>query len=265
MKSIDYNDKRFKELKVVSLYVQNLNNKENKHKIIDYSVLLSYSKNISKKLMKQIYKTDIIFNVNMDNIIEEEFNNIIKNIVELWKICLKSNIDVTFKCKIENESKFELDKKYYTKLLEVIKICNIKDLYVQYQYIYDKVCEYLDKLFEINNYCDFKEDKCICQRKAKTLHDKMGCCYTFEYSRFSHMPIDKGLCKYLKDKRCTEKCITCKMFTCGYLRKKGVKFKPEEIYLLRTFFNKKQIQYLKNAFFKKEIEIINRLIELKSA
>lgn len=31
MKSIDYNDKRFKELKVVSLYVQNLNNKENKH------------------------------------------------------------------------------------------------------------------------------------------------------------------------------------------------------------------------------------------
>ena len=50
----------------------------------------------------------------------------------------------------------------------------------------------------------------------------MGCCYSFYYGK-GGMPIDTGVCKHLINNACNTKCIRCKMFTCRYLRKKGIK------------------------------------------
>ena len=52
------------------------------------------------------------------------------------------------------------------------------------------------------------------------------------------MPNNLTPCEHLKeDYTCGSKCIACKLFTCDYLEKKGIKFKIKDILLLNVFFN----------------------------
>ena len=59
------------------------------------------------------------------------------------------------------------------------------------------------------------------------------------------------------------KCITCKLFTCNYLKRKGIKFYIDD-FIISDLFNKKQQLVLKSNFFKTEEEIIDKLIKTKS-
>ena len=92
----------------------------------------------------------------------------------------------------------------------------------------------------------------------------MGCCYTFKYSP---NPFAKELltnvkqCHFLNCKKCSIKSISCKLFTCKSLQKKGIKFNSHKILLLDCFFNKKQHLILNKNFFKTKDEIINKLLE----
>ncbi len=132
----------------------------------------------------------------------------------------------------------------------------------RYEYIYISLCDYMDKIFSENNICDFKEDKCIRQREGKAPHETMGCCYTFEYSKFTRFPKDTGLCKYINENKCSVKNLTCKMFTCKYLKEKGYNYLIRKNPVIKLCFNKKQVKYLEEAFFKSMEEVINRLLEL---
>ena len=145
---------------------------------------------------------------------------------------------------------------------ELKKIKNLKNFMKQYTLIYENVCDYLDNQFREKNICDFKNDKCIANRENKTAHSIMGCCYSFEYcSLFSPQFIkNEHLCKYQQNRNCTTKCITCKLFTCKYLKEKGIKFDSHKLPLLECFFNKKQHSILTSNFFKTEEEIINNLV-----
>lgn len=144
-------------------------------------------------------------------------------------------------------------------------LLNIPDLRLKYEYIYDLVCEQLDKDFRKYNYCDFRNDKCICQRTSKKVaHDSMGCCYTFKNSKLTGFPVDTKLCKYLQNGSCSIQCISCKLFTCSYLKKNKIKFSPNDFFLIKVFFNRKQKSYIKNAFFTGRNEIIDNLLKMNT-
>ena len=131
--------------------------------------------------------------------------------------------------------------------------------YERYNYIYDTVCEYLDNYFYGKNLCDFKNNKCGEKRNTTST---TGCCHHFKHRAIG--PLSKlVLCEYLNDDyTCKAKCISCKLFTCDYLEKKGIKFKIKDILLLDTFFNPIQKYYIKYMVFTPKEKILNRLLKL---
>ena len=71
-------------------------------------------------------------------------------------------------------------------------------------------------------------------------------------------------CEYLDKNtyKCNAKCISCKLFTCDYLEKKGIKFKIKDMLLLDTFFNPLQKYCIKYKVFTPKEKIIKWLIIL---
>ncbi len=83
-------------------------------------------------------------------------------------------------------------------------------------------CDYLDKENEINNMCDFKENKCVKHRELG-IEKKTGCCPSF--------------CKYVDCKVCTVKNLSCKIFMCNFLEDRGYYFTPHTIPVLKRQLN----------------------------
>lgn len=224
------------------------NNKSN-YKITEKELIHFSRREISKKITKD---SSLFFEINFENIADVE--TVIKNIVEIFKMANLNHFHQYIFANSSNESKSQLLEKVF----DILKMESFKQIY---SYIYDSICDDLDKKIEQNNYCDFKNDKCIAQRTVKTAHKTMGCCYMHTYSKIMSMPISLGLCKYLQDKKCSKKCITCKFFTCKYLKKKGIVFRLEDYEIFKYFFNKKQKRIINESFFKTKEEIIDLLIK----
>ena len=68
------------------------------------------------------------------------------------------------------------------------------------------------------------------------------------------------LCEYLVNRRCSAKCITCKLFTCDYLEKNGIKFRMNDILLIKCFFNPIQMLIMKCSPFTLKEKILKRLL-----
>jgi len=152
---------------------------------------------------------------------------------------------------------------YNQDLYNAIKVILLSNRTEKYEFIYDSVCDYLDYNFVKNNFCDFKNDRCIANRKQCTKHDTMGCCYSFKYAGLLDIRLvkDVKLCKYMQNRKCATKNITCKLFTCKYLRGQKIFFDTRKILLLDCFFNKKQHEIIKSNFFRSREEILNKLQE----
>lgn len=168
---------------------------------------------------------------------------IIKQIKRIIKTCDKKNYKVKFN--FINKDNQKLVKE----LKSVEKAINIKNIKERYEYIYDIICKDLDK--KINaNYCEFKNDICIRDRLKLNNH-KNGCCECK----------GRGKCKYLIDSTCTMKsCMACKLFTCHYLRKKGIKHNIND-YILSNFFDSKEKYILENSFWTPKEIVIERLLK----
>ena len=152
-----------------------------------------------------------------------------------------------------NYDKKNIDDELNFKILS-IKAANIKDINKRYNYIYDEVCNYLDKKFNNENICDFNNNKCISVRNKSHCSESLnGCCYGKK----------RGLCKSFKDGRCTIKSISCKLFTCRYLRHNNIRFKTNDIPLLKYFFNIKQKFIIETSLFKDKEEILTLLMKYK--
>lgn len=147
--------------------------------------------------------------------------------------------------KIDEETLFKENQ--IRKAIEIIKI---KDLAERNSKIYDEVYEYLDKDFISNKYCDFKNNKCIAQRKYQIypINRKNGCCF---------MQI-RG-CPNLKEGNCTVQCLPCRLFACPYLTKRGIGYWANEIVLLKSFFNKEQRKHLVFDFYEPKMEILKKI------
>ncbi len=152
------------------------------------------------------------------------------------------------------------DKKIYIKNKPIddlenafIIAFNEKNKRKRYEFIYDYMYEYLDNNFCM--LCDFKGNKCIANRLNKSLHKENGCCYLKR----------KGVCKYLKNKKCINPNISCKLFMCDYIEKKILKFRsvPKNYVLFDFFLNRKQKNIIQRSYGKNKEEIIKKLINTK--
>ena len=154
---------------------------------------------------------------------------------------------------------YEENNKLYENIIYAIKAISKENYKKMYTYIYDKVCDYLDSEFYGKNLCDFKNNKCGEKINTKS---EIGCCRHYKNKMFGPLLISNKFvqCEYLKNHRCCIKCLPCKLFTCDYLEKKGIKFKIKEIFLLDTFFNPLQKLTLKTCVYMQEEKIIKRLL-----
>lgn len=142
---------------------------------------------------------------------------------------------------LEKNKDKEIDKKM--KVIE--SVLNIKDTQERYSYLYDLICEYLDNEFVNKNVCGFNCG--ICKRRQEMIDKNIkkdtyldGCCHGYK----------NGNCKYLiPGKGCSIKNIACKLYTCFYLKKQGISYNLNNIYLSRYFFNYRQKFHIENTFF----------------
>lgn len=122
------------------------------------------------------------------------------------------------------------------------------------------ICEYLDNRIIKPNICEFKEDKCIAKRYTNCT---MGCCHHYKNKYFGILYEKKLiLCEYQKEKNCIAKCITCKMYMCDTLKKKGYNFNTRNIITIKRYFNILQKLVIISSFFTPKEKIINKLLLL---
>lgn len=224
---------------------------------------LFVSSRLNKKILEHTKKKIFVI-IKLDN----EYKivkNTIENLILLNQFCSSLNLNICNKMEDMNILSYIVNNnsKYFYDIVSSFNalLCDTKK--ERYEYIYDIVCNYLDNEFTTKNICDFKNDQCYGNRQKGASHSSMGCCYSFTYTHFLDPRLikDVKLCKHLDCKTCTTQCMACKLFTCKYLKERGIYFKPDEILLLDCFFTKKQHLILKHNFFKKREDIINKLLE----
>lgn len=203
----------------------------------------------AEKLHKNFFtgSSRIVFVIDTD--IDED---VLIPLVQLFDIAKKRKIEVGVYDIIgfSNKVTFEL-KKALEALMQ-------SDLYERYEIVYDFICEELDKKFSDNSICQFEDNRCIANRKYNDKSKIMGCCYSFNYNgiKFS----DIKLCEHQKNQRCEVKCLGCKLFTCDYLKKHGIKFSLENMPLALAFFSKKQREILRTTFFTSKENVLTKVI-----
>ena len=173
----------------------------------------------------------------------------------------KENYDKKDKLIFDKTKKY-LEKTNDSEIEEKIKIINevldIKDKEKRYSYLYDLICDYLDNEFRTKDICGFNCGLCkrrrnMIERNIKKDTYENGCCYGY---------LNKEACQHLiPGKGCSVKNIACKTFTCFYLRKQGYRYKLNDIYLARYFFNPRQKFYMENTFFVDKEEIMKGIMK----
>lgn len=138
-------------------------------------------------------------------------------------------------------------------LKKAISIINIDSDKKRYEKIYDEIYSYLKKDFVANNYCDFKNNKCVAQRHFNfyPINRKNGCCFK-----------QVKTCPHLqKGGSCNVECMACRLFSCPYLSKRGIGYFGSEFILLKAFLNKKQRKHFVFDFYKSKSSVLKSVSE----
>lgn len=155
---------------------------------------------------------------------------------------------------VYNNKKYHgLDNKHPKEIDEILKIIDILNTHKRkekYNLIYNYACEYLDNEFINNNWCDFKKNMCISNRNKSKEYQVGSCC--------THNTHNKETCPYFDNniKRCSIRCLSCKLFVCPYLSRKGVKYRINEVPYLKYFLSFRQKIIAKISFFKPQEVIV---------
>lgn len=215
------------------------------------------------KLFSISKKGKFLLVIDFNNLDKKNYKQILKKLLFIKRIISKSKLKIG----IHEDSKillgyvinYDINSKQQSDFISAINAIFYKTRYERYNYIYDTVCDYLDSYFYGKNLCDFKDNKCGEKRNTSSL---TGCCHHFKHKSLG--PLSKlVLCEYLKeDYTCGAKCISCKLFTCDYLEKKGIKFRIKDILLLDAFFNPLQKYFIKYMVFTPKDKILKRLMML---
>lgn len=218
--------------------------------------------NIKKLSIPKIIKMkSFLLKIDFNNLNKKNYKKILKRLLFIKKIISKNKIGI-----LEDSKKllgyvinYDENNPQHNDFILAINAIFYNTRYERYNYIYDAVCNYLDSYFYGKNLCDFKDNKCGEKRNTSST---TGCCHHFKHKWLG--PLSKlVLCEHLKeDYTCGAKCISCKLFTCDYLKKKGVKFRIKDILLLDTFFNPLQKYFIKYMVFTPKEKILKRLMIL---
>lgn len=208
--------------------------------------------------------------INMKDKDKFDIIDLIKKLKKYRTYCLKENNALG----IVNENKQILANIFTSKLAnsgyisiieisELIKSLTYKNKAELESHIYDLLCDKLEKYISEYNYCLFCDNKCIAQRDELNDNDwpkneYNGCCYNIS---------KKVECKYLNCKSCEITCISCRLFTCKYLKDRGVDFDIRRNLQVKCFLNFFQVpELIWNFFTEKEkiLKKVNNLDKFKS-
>ncbi len=179
--------------------------------------------------------------------------NVIKviNVIKrLLKIVNKETYDIIANIYIANR---EVNRYYVEELSEIINSLTYNNLTDKYSYIYDLLCKKLERDIVKYNYCIFNNNKCIAQRNGakwpKNEYD--GCCFDVSSNK---------QCKYLNSKKsCDITCISCRLFTCRYLKDRGIDYDIRKNIFSKIFLNLLQTPEFVWDFYIPKEKILNRI------
>lgn len=219
---------------------------------------------IRKIKLNKIHKHNLfLLKIDFNTFSEHEYKKFLKNLlhVKLLLSIKKQPIGYLINSKrlLGYVMNYDKNKKQHNDFILAVNAIFYNNKYERYNYIYDVVCNYLDSCFYGKNLCDFKNNKC--GEKINT-SSVTGCCRHFQIKCLGPLT-NLVTCEYLtKDYTCSAKCISCKLYTCDYLRKKGIKFKIKDILLLNVFFNPLQKYFIKYMVFTPKEKILRILMLL---
>ena len=212
-------------------------------------------KNLSFSKLIKVKENNITIAISM-NSDNKTLKKYIKKLIRYKKYLLKyDNIEIILQY-------FSEEKVVHYQFKELLNSIFNGDKYSIYSKAYDLACDYLDSYFYGKNLCDFHDNKC---GYKKDFNIEVGCCRHFKKHRQFGMLFGEKLinCEYLdSDGRCSVKCLGCKLYTCPYLEKKGIKFKLKEIFPINSIFNWKQKIYIKSVVYKSKEDIMKKIMFL---
>ena len=277
-KNIKCKELESKEIAIIGVMLKEDSNETIINQLKEFNTY--YYENNPKKLKRYLKNNEIksiMIAINLNNIkCKKDIKQYIKILKQIGKTCRKNKIEIGIKETLENKNKLKIideleeerisclifnyrediniEKITIQDLIDSIKIEIFKNKKDKYNYIYEKTCKILDNEFYAKNLCEFKNNRCIEKRNSNYI---CGCCRHYK-NIFSKQLIK---CEYLINKRCKAKCISCKMFTCSSLEKKGIKFKISDFYLISNYFNVIQKLIVKYSYYTPKEKIIKRLLK----
>lgn len=150
-----------------------------------------------------------------------------KKLMKFYKHCKKVVVFLKRK-KINFDGTFfvsNVDKKKNNNDLMICAMLDVRfnvSLFKKVSKTIHHACHYLDKENEINNMCDFQNNKCVTFRE-KGREGTTGCCPSF--------------CKYTKAQTCKIDNLACKIFMCNNLENKGYFFSVHNIPIMKMHLN----------------------------
>lgn len=219
------------------------------------------------KLLNILRANQFTFKIDFSNIQPKQYKRTLRKLLRIKKILVKARKQIG---KQENNKliicyiiNYDKNNKLQNDFILGINAIFFATKYERYNYIYDTVCDYLDGFFYGKNLCDFKNNKCG-EKRSTNSDSYVGCCHHYKIKLLGPLLSNNlTLCEYLKeDYTCGAKCIGCKLFTCDYLEKKGIKFRIKDILLLDVFFNPLQKYFIKTMVFTPKEQVIKKLMAL---
>lgn len=215
-------------------------------------------------IVSVLKRRKLILEIDFSILNENKYKKILKRLLRIKKVISKTKIKIG---NVQNSKillgyiiNYDSTNKKQEEFILAINAIFYRTRYERYNYIYDTVCDYLDNYFYGKNLCEFKDNQCGEKRNTTSM---TGCCHHFKNKWLGPIGSKLVLCEYLnEDHTCDAKCISCKLFTCDYLEKKGIKFRIKDILLLKVFFNPLQKYFIKYMVFTPKDKIIKRLMML---
>lgn len=212
--------------------------------------------------LNKIIKTkNFLLKIDFNNLNKKNYKKVLKKLLLIKKL-YKNKIGL-----MENKKTFlgyvinyDDNNKDQADFILAINAIFYNTRYERYNYIYDTVCNYLDSVFYGKNVCDFKDNKCGEKRNCSLV---VGCCRHYKYKLIGPLYPKWVECEHLtKEYKCGAKCIGCKLYTCDYLKKKGIVFKIKDILLLDVFFRPLQKYSIKYMVYTPKEKVLKRLMML---
>lgn len=215
------------------------------------------------KLINIFKKGTVLLKIDFNSITKKSYKKILRKLLFMKKLILKNKIGIEENSKIilGYIINYDENNEEHNDFISGINAIFYKTRYERYNYIYDTACNYLDNFFYGKNLCDFKDNKCGEKRNTSSV---TGCCHHFKPKWLGPLSPKMVLCEHLNKVNftCDAKCLPCKLFTCFYLEKKGIKFRIRDILLLDTFFNPLQKYFIKYKVFTPKDKILKILMIL---